>query len=768
MAISKQIKHLYEFEDFRLDVTDRFLWRDGKLVPLSPKVFDTLLALVEHSGQILEKEELLQIVWPDSFVEESSLSQNIFQLRKALGDNNSEQRFIETIPKRGYRFVAEVREVLDGSLDLLEDRAIETRLGTVATATQVEVRPFIEPTLQEGHSLEAESDFLPVTVSPSLPPALPQVRTAAPKGFLWKSLAIGLGLLVFAIAVGAALQKFSGKYRPAFHLNSFQNMQVSRLTTSGNALLPAMSPDGKYITHVFEKEGLQSLWVRQTATPSNVQLVPPADVIYQGTAFSQDGNFIYYLTYTKPKRMGVLYRIPLLGGTPQKVVQDIDSPPTFSPDGKHMAFVRNFPNDKSTSLIITALDGSNERKLINHPFAQGLSFAGPSWSPDGTVIAISARLGNRNEDFMHVLAVNAETGEEMPLTKQEWTWVGQVSWAADGSGVLAVAWNQNAVVFADQIWFLPFPEGEARRITNDPNGYTSLSAATQTDSLVTMQSSRFARMWIVPLESPATAKQIPTGFNETYSDFFGMDWTPDGRIVFGSHASGNSDLWVMDQNGGNLRQLTTDIHSDLLPQVTADGRKILYLSAQSGQLCVWSMNLDGSEQKQITTETAQDPPAVSPDGKWVYFTVGVDKPRLWRAPVDGGAAQQVSDLNLRRPALSPDGAKAVCYLRDPASGQVRLGLVDLATSQLERTLEAPRNRQFPVFFAPDGNSIYFVDMENGIANIYRKALDDTPRQQVTNFTSETIFRFTLSKDGKYFACERGETVNDLVLIRGFK
>src|SRR5215468_10580329 len=106
-----QPQHIYEFGPFRLDVAERLLLRDGEVVPLQPKVFDLLLALVERHGRLVEKEELMTAVWPDTFVEEANIASNISILRKTLSENG--ERLIETVPKRGYRFVAEVCEFTD-------------------------------------------------------------------------------------------------------------------------------------------------------------------------------------------------------------------------------------------------------------------------------------------------------------------------------------------------------------------------------------------------------------------------------------------------------------------------------------------------------------------------------------------------------------------------------------------------------------------------------------------------------------------------------
>ena len=112
---------LYEFGEFQLDASARLLSRRGVTVPLTPKAIDLLLALVEEPGNLLNKDALLKRVWPDSFVEENNLADNIFKLRRVLGDAENGATFIETVPKRGYRFIAEVRSVG-------QDQGSETRI----------------------------------------------------------------------------------------------------------------------------------------------------------------------------------------------------------------------------------------------------------------------------------------------------------------------------------------------------------------------------------------------------------------------------------------------------------------------------------------------------------------------------------------------------------------------------------------------------------------------------------------------------------------
>ncbi len=145
--------------------------------------------------------------------------------------------------------------------------------------------------------------------------------------------------------------------------SAFQRITLSRQTSSGKAMIPAISRDGKYVAYVAEDGDLQSLWVRQAMVNSGVQIVAPAEAKFIGVTFSPDDNHIYYVTQSKSELINKLYQVPLLGGAPREVMTDVGSPITFSPNGQYFAFVRNYPSQRETSLIIASPDGSEERKL---------------------------------------------------------------------------------------------------------------------------------------------------------------------------------------------------------------------------------------------------------------------------------------------------------------------------------------------------------------------------------------------------------------------
>src|SRR5262249_33437107 len=197
------------------------------------------------------------------------------------------------------------------------------------------------------------------------------------------------------------------------------------------------------------------------------------------------------------------------------------------------------------------LDGSEERKLVTLKRPELLSLMGPSWSPDGRMIACAAGVTEQGETSMHVLAVRVEDGSAQPIGSQTWTVIGQAAWLSASSGVVFSAWQRTWGVYGDQLWLLTYPKGEARRVTNDMTSYIGVSVTLDSASpatLVTRRTDRVSRIWVVPETKGGfdseRATQIQSGFGDNDSEHFGLDWTPDGRLVYASQASGNVDVWI--------------------------------------------------------------------------------------------------------------------------------------------------------------------------------------------------------------------------------
>ncbi len=758
---------IYAFGDYSVDVTERQLLRGSDTVSLPPKVFDTLLVLVENCGRILEKDLLMQKIWPDSFVEESSLAQYIFQLRKALGDDAGEHRYIETIPKRGYRFIASVREEASPAL------ALHHLSGQAATAAEAYV-PYL-PQLTPANHLERQLEPSPQAEKPPVAPArnslselvgvgihtpraLPPSRLLTPSWMTTLTVVVLASLVVGMLLFGQLFNRTPPPPAPA---------QITKLTSTGRALTPAISPDGKYVAYVVDDLGKQGLWVRQTETLSNVQVQAAADVSYQGLTFSPDGNYLFYVVYKMPKHVGVLYRVPILGGTSQKILEDVDTAVSFAPDGGRFAFVRQYPNTLETAVILANVEGSQETKLVSRKMPQSYSIDGLSWSPDGNLIAIGASDIGGSGTAMSLLGIRLHDGGEVRLSNVSWGNLKQVVWNKEGCGLLAIGWQQASPVMANQVWYIPFPTGEPHRVTNDLINYSGLSFAKDTGKLVTTQSTKVSRLWLVDDDAEQATQTASVGI-DYFSEKLGLNWLPDGRLIYGSRASGNADIWLMNPDGSNQQQLTVETTVEGQPTVSPDGRYVAFLSNRAGTYNIWRMDIDGTHAKQLTTGPWENSPSFTPDGKWVVFNGTVqEKPVILKVLAGGGAPIQLTDKISLRPAVSPDG-KMVAHLHmDEQTQRMKLAVVPLEGDHQVKMFDTTIAEPYIVNWSPDGKMLTYVDTRDGVSNIWGHPLDGSQAKPLTNFKSDHIFRFAWSNNGKTVACERGFYLNDVVLIGNF-
>lgn len=542
---------------------------------------------------------------------------------------------------------------------------------------------------------------------------------------------------------------------------SFQNAKFTRLTTTGKASGVAISPDGKYVVHVQDDGGQQSLWTRQVATQSNVQIVAPAAVQYNGLSFSPDGNFIYYRAFSQEFSQGALFQLSTLGGTPKKLLENLSgSPVTFSPDGKQFAFMRQALGVES-ALMIANEDGTGERKLLsykNPPGAMGF----PAWSPDGKRIAYV--LSNLESNDQTVFEAQVADGSTKPLTTQRWLRVSRLTWLADGSGLLMLATPGHSFVF--QIWKLSYPTGEAGRLTNDLNTYPEISLAAGSGALAVVESETNASIWIAPTGDAAGARPVTSGSGK--ADML-PDWTPDGRIVYNSNAAGNHDIWITGADGGSPKQLTSNARINQGPAVSPDGRIIVFLSDRSGTPHLWRMNIDGGDPQQLTYgATGEQNPHFSPDGRWLVYRTSSGNTTVWKIPAEGGEPVQLSEKFSTSPKISPDGKFVAYFVRDD-NAPWRLAIASLEGGEVLKTFDLATPSGAPFLrWTPDGRAVAYIKTRDFVSNIFAQSLDGGEPKQLTDFKADRIFSFDYSRDGKQLALSRGTISNDVVLISNFK
>jgi len=714
----------FEFGPYRLDSAERVLLRDGRPVPLTLKSFDVLLLLVENSGHIVEKDELMNRVWGGSFVEEGNLKVTVSMVRKALEDNQNGNRYVETVPRRGYRFVADVR--------VLRETVPRDEVGTVDEEAVVQ------------------------------PPGAGQPR----QGAIQPKLAWFMAS-VLVLAGLAAIVFLSVTYiRPTLTANEsappFSRFKMMPVTTSGRSSAATISPDGKYVAYAALDGTQRSLWLRHLSTVSDVPIHGPVDLSFAGLKFSPSGDHIYYVAGAR-NIPNTLYDMPVLGRTPRKLVTDIDSSVTLSPDAKHLAFVRGYPPRREAYVIVANADGTGERKLATHHigelFLMGPSDLGPSWSPDGEMIAFGFR-DDRVASGASVMAVRVKDGQETPIVSGPWQTIGPIHWLRDG--LVFIAAEQDGEPNG-QIWYVSYPGGKLRRITNDLHSYQSLSLSSDSSALVTIQYQQISNLWTTS-NGPDDATQISSS---KYDGIDGLAWTPDGRVVYVSRASGQSQIWITKADGTDKKQLTFDPSWKGRLSVSRDGRYVVFGSGRSDISHIWRMDIDGGNEVQLSRGRENRGPHVTFDSRWVVYTsFDSDTPTLWKVPITGGEPIQLTKYQSTALAIGPhDGQIAYAYdaLDEGSRLRRKTALLPLSGGMPARTLGfvVPPNARW----APDGQALTYVEARAGVANIWRRPLDGSLPQQVTNFTSSRIFRHDWSADGKRLALARGSWTSDVVLIR---
>lgn len=583
-------------------------------------------------------------------------------------------------------------------------------------------------------------------------------RRAAPRTALPAVLAASV---LLAFGVFYFNKYFSPESQKKILPPAAEPMKQTRLTTLGRISDTAISPDGRYFAYVAKDGGKDAVYVRQTATNDTVNILP-ADIYYAGLSFSPDGNFIYFISGSDEKTaINDLYRIKTLGGEPVKLISDVDSRVSFAPGGQEFCFRRGMPQIQESGIFIANADGTNERKIASRKLS--FSFVStPVWSPDGKTIASMVKTGIDQGEEYSLIGINLESGEQKPIGQKLWNWHREMVWMPDGSELLLN--SQEKTGDPHQLWRVSYPSGEVLNVTNDFNDYQGVSV-TADASLVTVKNTLTANLFVAPFEKLENARQLT--FVEGVS-FYGLSWTPDKRIVYGSNLGGKRDVWIINADGSGQRQLTNDNFSNYDPDVTPDGRYIVYVSNRTGQHNIWRMNLDGSNPVQITggnEGVGELAPAVTPDSKWIVFdSIGET---LWKIPVEGGKPLKLTEPQSHFANVSPDGKSIAFIFWGDVNSPTTFSVVPITGGTPSRNfnITTPGFRWQQQFrWATDSRALIYVDSTPGYSNLIRLPLDNGKRTPITDFKSERIFGFDISLDGKQVVFARGTTTSDALML----
>jgi serine/threonine protein kinase len=592
-------------------------------------------------------------------------------------------------------------------------------------------------------------------------PMMPHSRSRGRSPLQW----VALGILA-ASSVWAIAHFTGGDAGDPAELAQFSNMQASRLTRTGSTGDATISPDGRYVAHVEETAGLQSLWVTQISTQSSVEVVSASSEPLSSPTYSPDGDFLYYAA--GDIRSSNIYRKPSVGGASRRL--PIEALVGFadlclSPGGDRIAYTADEEGTtySANSLKVRDIDGQEAVTLLAASEESGILFLGPlSWSPDGRNIATVGILNDEGDLEPRILIVPAEGGPHQVLDPS-WDSFNDLCWTPDGSGILVSARLEDSGEDSRQILRVSYPDGAVQQVTRDTNPYSALSITADGRTICATQGTSIAHLWLVEMENSGATTQLTSGNREDGGE--GVTWLDDETILYSSQASGSSELWTLDLDDGSVRRLTEDEFFDFGP-AAIDRQNYLFVSNRSGTLNVWKGRLDGTPPVQLTFGSVDINPTLAPGADWfVYMTVFDQEPvRFWKASLGGGDATLLPFENLGGyPEVSPDGQwLAYSTLVGEDQSELHVAPVDGGepVARFDWTDRSWRR------WAPDGEEISYMIAESGVENIWSQPLDGGEPRQITRFDSGSIdSNWAPSPDGKRMVVSRGHESTDVVLLR---
>jgi eukaryotic-like serine/threonine-protein kinase len=575
----------------------------------------------------------------------------------------------------------------------------------------------------------------------------------------------GLGVIIAAVFVLVAAAVF-GVYSVFFSVSRqpFESIKISKVSGTHNARIGAMSPDGNYLAYVLDNEGNESLWLRHLASESNVQIVPPDHVQYSALRFSPDGSHIYYshtqLASGPASQEYDLYRIAVLGGSPQQVIKDVDTNPSFSPDGQRFVFVRaNDPDPGKFHLIIANADGSNEKSILTGPMTDPIADA--SWAPDGKAIA-AVILDQEKNTISALISIDPDTGTRKTISAPPATILSNASWLPSGKALAVIFSTMETDFNRQQIGLVGYPDGKFRSITADTNDYANLSISTDGSTIATVMRQSVREVYLSSGQKPdySDAREVTSG-----DPVPTVSWTRDGNLITDEGAA----LRVIAPGGSLKSEVAAekDTHA-LQPHGCSDGHIVFIRgSLQPLSVTIWLSEADGSGLRSLTQGRRDVSPECSPDGKTVFYLDGT-RNVFMKVPIGGGQPERVgneiAEINGTFD-IARDGKTAVLGTYDFKAQRPNIAIVSLDSGQLLQTMEYDTRHRGQLRFSPDGKAVVYPIREKGVDNLWRQPLDGSPGRQLTNFTSLKIYSYQWSPEGKSLALVRGDSPSDLVLIQ---
>jgi Tol biopolymer transport system component len=527
-------------------------------------------------------------------------------------------------------------------------------------------------------------------------------------------------------------------------------LRVSTVTNQGIARSAALSPDGRYLAYILVADAQNSIRVRQVATGSDVEILPPQTYRIQGLTFAPDGSYLYYQGLD-PARAGyqAVFEVPTLGGTPRKRAYDVDSRVAFSPDGKEISFRRGAPHEQKELLVVLNLAKNQERILakVSNP----TRLVQTAWSPDGKKIAVIESRGSAAASAT-IVTYRVSDGHREEIGKHKWIDAIDLVWLPDGRGIVVCALDLTTVT-PQQLWRLDVPSGQVRRLTSDPSQYFDLSVSADGATLAAVRFRAESNLWSASPFGARNLRQLTFGSGDEGAVGNFTSGT-DSTIYFDMVKDGARQIWSLGPAGGNPTMLSNDHrYSGIIP--TRAGTSLIALQVDEDMMPhVWRLSPSGENEKQLTTGGGEQPIDLSPDGKTLLFERMDKADGLWSVPTAGGEAVRLGANEPGTGTFSPDGKRILHTVVGNVNGQGEFSNQVMNADGSGTTTVSLPTRADDLKWTPDGTAITFTDVTNGFRNVCMLAVDGSKPTEITRFTDGRVVTYAWSPDGKHLLVYR--------------
>ena len=668
---------VFDFEGITVDLRRMSVTRAGQPIPLEPKTFDVLRYLIEHRDRLVTKEELLDAAWKDTFVTPNVLTRAVAQLRKALGDDAFEPRYIETVAKRGYRFIAAVTPV--------------------------------------------EPERAPA--APALPPIPPSV---SPHRRPVVATAVAAMLVAVAVAFGVYAMRGNGDVPVTSEPNS--DISPRRFTTGSYSYsFPAISPDGRTVVYSSERNGLMDIYTSASAAGGKETALTSDGAHNIFAAWSPDGQSIAYHS----RKKGGIWVIPSGGGVGRRIV-DFGSQPSWTPDGQQIVFTSDAGGMAAQSTLwIVHRDGTDPRQLTRLGAPRG-GHTSPAVSPTGRLVAFSVSHGHISTEIW-TAPMDGGAGSKLGNGTAP-------HFSGDGAAVYWIARTVegNDALMRVGVDDRGYPSGSPQTLQTFAGNFIGDFSVARDGTTVLSLFRGFANLWAVDVAADRIQRPVPITADEVRNTQ--PRHSRDGRIVFNQYAGGRPpSVWMMSEDGSDRELLTGGLKTAVLsPQWAPNGARLFTQVADFNRKLSFAW-LDIATRQLTTAGASADgvlSPNLSPDGREIAFHV-IDEGgvlNVWRQSVDGGPRKQVTfDTEaMSYPLWSPDGQSIVVEIK--RGDHTHIGIVPKDGGPLE-PLVTQRGQSWPFSWAPDSDRIAFAGSREGVWNVYSVSRKTREIRQLTDFSS---------------------------------